>query len=66
MYAIRSYYALLFTAVVLAGLSPFESELMGDATKEMLASRLVMPYLMMAGALLALMVFVRFSPLRVV
>ncbi len=55
---------LLFTAFVLSGLSPFEDELMGDATREMLAKRLVTPYLAMAGALFALMIFVKFSPLR--
>lgn len=61
---------LLFTAWILTGMDQYSNEalsaLAADARTEKLAelsSRLVMPYIIMAAVLLALMAFVHFSPL---
>lgn len=61
---------LLFTAWILTGMDQYSNEALGalttDARAEKLAelsSRLVMPYIIMAAVLLALMAFVHFSPL---
>jgi glucose/galactose transporter len=61
---------LLFTAWILTGMDQYSNEALSaltvDARAEKLAelsSRLVMPYIIMAAVLLALMAFVHFSPL---
>ena len=61
---------MLFTALVLTGMDQFTPEALSALSADEklqriaeLSNRLVTPYLYMAGALLALMVFVKFSPL---
>lgn len=61
---------LLFTAWILTGMDQYSNEALSALTADMrteklaeLSSRLVMPYIIMAAVLLALMAFVHFSPL---
>ncbi len=61
---------LLFTAWILTGMDQYSNEALSALTADVrteklaeLSSRLVMPYIIMAAVLLALMAFVHFSPL---